>query len=477
MAKRVFKILSGLSSFQVVARDANDVGCVNVTGRSTHFGAIRARVLSGKDVKLNWRNITEATDGDVPWTGTIGDLPVGGPYTVELQVVSALGAELAGLQIKHVLVGDLWVLAGQSNMHGVGDLDSRIEKPDKKVSCFAMREVWETATEPLHAVIESPDPCHWSCTSEERPRLITEARRNQTKGAGLGISFAKALVRHTGVPIGLIPCAHGGTSMLQWSPSRKHEGGRSFYGSLLRRVAAAGGRVKGILWYQGEAECGSEGAPLFTQRFTELVRSFREDLSAPELPFFYVQVARFPHAVANAACWDQVREAQRRCEQSIPGTVMVSAVDLPLDDAIHISTDGQKRLGKRLADAACRVVYGAKEITAGPRLKTACFVDAQRTRLKLTYENVNGKLLSTRRVGGFSACDAAGKPIFLVFDSFVDPGNACVVILKLEPTAPLGTMLYYGGGADSLCTLVDERDHAAPAFGPMQLDDVPVEKQ
>ncbi|MCL4218335.1 MAG: hypothetical protein KJ052_15210, partial [Candidatus Hydrogenedentes bacterium] len=39
-----------------------------------------------------------------------------------------------------------------------------------------------------------------------------------TKGAGLGLPFAKAVAEATGRPIGLVPCAHGGTSMTQWSP-------------------------------------------------------------------------------------------------------------------------------------------------------------------------------------------------------------------------------------------------------------------
>ncbi|MCZ7645868.1 MAG: sialate O-acetylesterase [Planctomycetota bacterium] len=473
MAKRSFEVDSGLSPNQVLARDAAGFGRAALSGTCAHAGTIQARLLAGKEPKLDWRDLAPSAGGDAPWSGVFDGLPAGGPYTVEARV-AAQGAELGRREIKPVFVGDLWVLAGQSNMQGIGNLDARMERPHKLVSCYALRESWERASEPLHPLIESPDSCHWSCAPEDRPRLIEEARRTRTKGAGLGLAFAKELVKRIGVPIGLIPCAHGGTSMQQWSPERRHEGGASLYGSMLRRVAAAGGRVKGVLWYQGESECGPEAAPRFVERFTNLIACIREDLGAPELPFLYVQIARFVHRNANAECWNRVREAQLRCEGLVPHAAMVGAIDLPLDDAIHISTDGLKRLGKRLADAACRVVYGANELRAGPRLKAARFMNAERTRLKLSFAGVHGKLVSPRRVGGFSACDAEGAPMLLIFDSYVDPDDPNAVVLKLEPVPPPGAKLYYGAGADSFCTLLDERDHAAPAFGPLALDDVPV---
>ena len=101
----------------------------------------------------------------------------------------------------------------------------------------------------------------------------------------MGLTFAKAMAEATGVPIGLIPAAHGGTSMQQWEPSRKHMGGGSLYGATLARVAANGGKVAGILWYQGESDANPADAPLYESRMTELVQSFRADFGQPDLPF------------------------------------------------------------------------------------------------------------------------------------------------------------------------------------------------
>lgn len=474
MARRAFEVLTGLTPHGVIQVDADGQAAAVLTGRCVHAGRIEARVMQGKDERLGWREIAVTPGGEEPFRGTLGGLPAGGPYSVELRVMGENAAELGGTQVKQVYAGDLWVLAGQSNMQGIGDLDERVETPHKSVKCYAMREEWETATEPLHPLIESIDPVHWSCTPEDRPRLVEEARKTRTKGAGLGITFGKELVKRRGYPIGLIPCAHGGTSMNQWSPDKKGEGGRSLYGSLLRRVAACGGKVKGVLWYQGESECGPQSVAVFAEKFAKLVAALREDLQAPDLPFLYVQIGRFVRDGVDGASWNAIRELQRRAESAIPNASMVSAIDLPLDDAIHISTDGLKRLGKRMADAACRSVYGEAGIETGPRLKEAYFANPARTRLKLVYEGVHEKLVSPRRVGGFSIHDASEKPILAILDSYVEPAQPCAVTLKLEPAPPPGAALYYGAGVESFATLTDARDHAAFAFGPLKLDGVPV---
>ena len=105
----------------------------------------------------------------------------------------------------------------------------------------------------LHWLVDSPDPVH-SGDPKARAAASAQAHKTRHKGAGLGLPFAVALVESTGVPVGLVACAHGGTSMEQWNPAKKEQGGKSLYGSMLRQVKLAGGKVKGVLWYQGESD-------------------------------------------------------------------------------------------------------------------------------------------------------------------------------------------------------------------------------
>ena len=96
-------------------------------------------------------------------------------------------------------------------------------------------------------------------------------------GTGLGLSFAKELYKRTGVPVGLVPCAHGGTSMAQWDPAKKELAGRSLYGSMLRRFRAVCGKVKVVLWYQGESDANHKAHEAFPNKLERLIASVRND--------------------------------------------------------------------------------------------------------------------------------------------------------------------------------------------------------
>lgn len=372
-------------------------------------------------------------------------LPVGGPY------------EVGGAQ--NVLVGDLWVLAGQSNMEGVGDLVD-VETPHPLVHSFQSREQWAPAEEPLHWLNESPRPIHHIIWGLPMPETIAPRDPARTKGAGLGLAFAKTRVEQTGVPIGLVPAAHGGTSMQQWDPARKSQGGHSLYGATLERVHAVGGKVAGILWYQGESDANPSDAALYEARMTELVQSFRADLGRPELPFYYVQLGGFvtdpdPGLVSG---WNSVRETQRTWQTSLPNIGMVSAVDCGLDDGIHIDTPGLKALGKRLAAVAMG--------RPAPNLASVSF-DPTNGWLRVSFANVQGSLQAAGRPSGFTLRDAAGNELPLIYKIALDGSDA---LLKITDSARLpGASLWYGWGLAPYCNVTDSTGAAVPAFGPLSL--------
>ena len=215
--------------------------------------------------------------------GKLTGVPAGGPYTINCQVQLGKGATTI-VTVGPIFVGDLWVLAGQSNMEGVGDLVD-VTPPHPQVMMLGMDGRWKQAEEPLHWLIDSPDPVH-SGDPKNREQRSAQAHKTRRKGAGLGLPFAEALVQETGVPIGLVICAHGGTSMEQWNPAKKDEGGKSLYGSMMRQFQLAGGKVKGVLWYQGESDAGGDAAKSYPQVFTRFIAAVRSDFGQPELPFY-----------------------------------------------------------------------------------------------------------------------------------------------------------------------------------------------
>ena len=285
----------------------------------------------------------------------LSGVPVGGPYRIICQIKRE--NQTVTTTVNNVFVGDLWVLSGQSNMEGVGDLID-VTPPHQKVMLLGMDGHWAVAEEPLHWLVDSPDPVH-SGNASSRAARSAQAHKSRTKGAGLGLPFAVTMVESTGVPIGLVACAHGGTSMEQWNPSKKEQGGKSLYGSMLRQVKDAGGKVKGVLWYQGESDALAPGAAwqAFPQVFSDFITAVRSDFGQPELPFYFVQIGRFI-AGANPKGWNAVQDAQRTIPERVPNTAVVSVIDLELDDGIHVGTQGHKRAGQRLARVALRELFG-----------------------------------------------------------------------------------------------------------------------
>jgi len=378
-------------------------------------------------------------------SGETVELPVGGPY------------EVGGA--KNVLVGDLWILAGQSNMEGSADLVD-LETPHPLVHSFQSREEWATAEEPLHWLGESPRVVHHAIWGLNLPETIPPRDPHRAKGAGLGLTFAKAMVEKTGIPVGLVPAAHGGTSMQQWDPALRDRGGESLYGATVERFKAVGGKVAGILWYQGESDANPADAAQYAQRMMALVESFRADFSQPDLPFYLVQLGEFitDPTLDLLAGWNSVREIQRTLPDMLPNVGMVSAIDCGLDDGIHIDTSGLKTLGKRLAAVALG--------RPAPALKSVAF-EADKGWLRVSFDCVQDGLQAAGRPTGFSLRDADGRDLPLIYKTDLDGSDA---LLKLTDPARLSdAFLWYGWGLAPYVNITDATGAAIPAFGPVRL--------
>lgn len=366
----------------------------------------------------------------------------------------------------------LWILAGQSNMEGVGLLGGDLEPAPEGARVYTHEGHWTEPAEPLHWLLESPDPVHAELMGLA-PEDVAEARRlareTRDRGAGLGIAFAAALRSGTGAEIDLVPCAHGGTSMAQWSPQLRDQGGRSLYGAMLRRVAAAladpDTELAGVLWYQGESDATAALSPGYGDAMVELVESIRRDLDAPELPFLLVQLGTFaqphPDAVELDPAWTAVREAQRLLPGRLPRVWTVPAIDLALDDPIHIGTASLRRLGRRLA----RVV-----LTGEPGIDLA-EVEVQGDLVRVRFSGVVGRLVAADpagRVPGFAIVGPEGAPDpRWVYQATLAPDATDTVLLRLAENHPDPVQVSYGAGLVPFCQLIDEADQAVPAFGPV----------
>lgn len=447
--------------------------------------------------------------------GKLVGVPTGGPYTVRVLVGKDNDKDFtsfSSVSADSIFVGDLWVLAGQSNMEGVGDLLD-VSPPNEQVMLLGMDGKWSKAKEPLHWLVDSPDEVH-SQNPADRAQRSADYHKTRSKGAGLGLPFADALVRTTGVPIGLVACAHGGTSMAQWDPGKRGEGGKSLYGSFLRQTKLAGGKFKGVLWYQGESDAmNPDATKVYEKTFADFIKTVRDDFGQPELAFYFVQIGRFIRG-GSPADWNAVQDAQRRLAEKVPNTAVVASIDLELDDLIHVGTQGLKRLGTRLARIAAREQFGETGATTPTldrvnlgsgntlvvKFKGVNFTsdDPQiqyfggmggigggqapqgggfrqvPVRAPATARGPNARtpgLSPSRHIAGFSIRKKDGEEIPLIFDAAVGKARD-TVILKLVGKPPEGAYLWYGYGFDPYCNLADSLDMAVPVFGPVALDEL-----
>jgi hypothetical protein len=222
----------------------------------------------------------------------------------------------------------LFLLVGQSNMAGRGEVEEQDKTPDQRVLMFNKEEQW----------VPAMDPMHW-----DKP----------VAGVGLGRSFAKAVVAaRPGVTVGLIPCAVGGSPIDAWQPGFFYEPTKSHpWDDAMRRAKAAlpAGVLKGILWHQGESDSSEALAPGYEAKLHDLIARMRRELGAEKVPFIVGQLGRF-----EGAPWKEPRVVVDRVHRELPKkvklTAFVSAEGLKdKGDQVHFDSASYRELGRRYA--------------------------------------------------------------------------------------------------------------------------------
>ena len=224
-----------------------------------------------------------------------------------------------------------FLLIGQSNMAGRGELG---EVPEiVNTSCFMLRNgLFRFMREPI---------------STDRP--VVAPPGCVRAGIGLGASFADALQRHTGDEIGLVMCAEGGSSLSQWLP------GQILYDNAVAqaRLAMRSSVLSGILWHQGENDCGSpDDAKAYAGRLSRVILSLRADLGCPRLPFLIGTLGDFVRDDPDSPYADDVNRALQEAAQSTADCALVSAAGLSCKpDGMHFTSAACRTLGERYFEA------------------------------------------------------------------------------------------------------------------------------
>jgi sialate O-acetylesterase len=325
-----------------------------------------------RDVKLPvWGTTNSGDKVTVSFAGQeVSAQPADGQWKVELAPLAAngQGATLtvtqgdAKVERKNILVGDVWVCGGQSNMQWelhqtAGAAEAFAAAANDKLRLF---------TVPRHG---SPEPKttvdgNWAVSSPETARTFT----------AVGYYFGRDLQQSLGVPIGLINSNIGGTTAERWTSKEVLDGNEE-----LKGMSAPQGRsdlwnamivpltkfpIRGAIWYQGESNAGR--AWQYRTLLPAMIKCWRDAWGVGDFPFLVVQLAPFTKITKEPteSDWAELREAQVATSQNVPKVGVAVITDLGDENDIH--PQRKREVGERLALAAKAIAYAQNIVYSGP---------------------------------------------------------------------------------------------------------------
>ncbi|MBI1341297.1 MAG: sialate O-acetylesterase [Terrimonas sp.] len=304
-------------------------------------------------VSATWSQNLDSTitDSDGKWKIKINTPTAGGPYSITLKAWNTL-------QLENILIGEVWVCSGQSNMEWSSYngnqqiLDEMPNCTNNKIRLFHIPRT--TADYPQ-------DNCEgqWETCSP-----------NTLKGfSAIGYFFGKKLEKELGVPIGLIMTAWGGTPVEVWTPKTVIENHAVMKEAAQQLAPTPWGPVEpgltfnamispithfeiaGAIWYQGESNTGTAYA--YRKTFGAMIQSWRQ-IWKKNFPFYYVQIA--PYNYGNKNIGALLREQQTQT-LALDNTGIVVITDL-VDDINNIHPANKIDVAVRLANLALGKTYG-----------------------------------------------------------------------------------------------------------------------
>ncbi|MDB6121128.1 MAG: hypothetical protein JWQ71_121 [Pedosphaera sp.] len=220
----------------------------------------------------------------------------------------------------------LYLLMGQSNMAGRGELGKEDTTPHARVLVLSTNNTWEPAVEP-----------------------ITRDRKSGL-GVGPGFAFGKVMaVKDPSVTVGLVPCAVGGTPLKRW------EKGGDLYERAVKRAkfAMKDGTLKGVLWHQGESDSGTQtNADSYGMRLAHMIHDLRTDLGFTNLPFVAGKIGEFLYdrKEDKSPFARMVNEALGKIPETVPLTACAESHGLThKGDEVHFNAVSQREFGRRYA--------------------------------------------------------------------------------------------------------------------------------
>lgn len=330
----------------------------------------------------------------------VGRADAEGHWRVELarQKASAEGRVLEilsksdRLALRDVLVGEVWLCSGQSNMDfplakAVGGKQEAAQAGEfPTIRLMNLTGVHTAARQYGEAELQRLAPDKFFSGN-----WVPASEKSALEFSAVAWWAGKAIHQTKGVPVGLIDNSVGGSGAEAWLPQEVLEA-REEYAELLGETWADSGRIgnwargraklnlggkagnhpfrpgflfdsgvrwwrdfplTGVLWYQGETNAEIIDDAWNERLITDLVQGWRKELDQPDLPFFMVQLPRIGGNDPLRRGWPQFRAVQARAAAKLPHVSLIETVDLGWDSP-DVHPPDKRPVGERLGKAAAR---------------------------------------------------------------------------------------------------------------------------
>ncbi len=358
-------------------------------------------------VEFGGNSVSARADRAGRWSVTLPESPAS-----DKAAVMTIAGKDSEVELANVLVGDVWLASGQSNMEWVvknsNDAEQEIASADHPgIRCFTVKKaIAMTPQEELEG--------SWAVCSPETVGNFT----------AVGYYFARELHRELGVPVGIINSSWGGTDIETWTspeaysalpatatrtykleegtvPRNPNAHSSLLYNAMINPIT--GFRIKGAIWYQGENNAGDAYA--YRTLFPAMINDWRGQWGY-EFPFYWVQLANHmaEDAVPVESHWAELREAQSMT-LSLPRTGQAVIIDI--GEAHDIHPRNKQDVGRRLALNSLHHDFGREDLVwSGP---TCSSMNIDRGRVTIGFDTYGSQLVVRNKYGYLEGFTVAGS--------------------------------------------------------------------
>ncbi|EDM27071.1 sialic acid-specific 9-O-acetylesterase [Lentisphaera araneosa HTCC2155] len=429
----------------------------------------------GQQVSVDFAGQKKTTKADKNgmWLLTLDPLEP----SAEGRTLLASNAEGDSIALKDILVGDVWLCAGQSNMRMSlrACLKSKpVADAHKKAGNNLLRLC--TIPKSVSDELQTDVDCNWAVAT----------RDTSLPFSAIGYLFGQTIQEELAVPIGVINGSWGGTFIEQWMPSdvvKKRADCKAFNKKVDERrkkdpnSSGPGGHfngmigpimpygLKGVLWYQGEGNVW--GFSTYKHKISTMIADWRRLFKSPKLPFIMTSLA--PFGVRKDKPIDshssRFAEGLAEVEQSIENAWLITIPDGGMQKDIH--PPFKEIPAQRFSAMALAKVYKKAGVYKGPVFKSwevlggkaLVKFDSVGTGLTSKTLNLDGHEVPKETLLGFEIVDESG--VFYPANAVVDDNNSVVLS---HPTVKKPIAVRYGWAPFPLCNLYNKENFAAYPF-------------